>query len=52
LSKEREYTLEKLGKIRSKSQNTKCNKEIKRKPKNNGKQRENPIMTWNDRSIK
>jgi len=44
--------LEKLSKTRSKSQNKKCNKVMERKPKNNGKERANPIMTWNDRRIK
>jgi len=52
LLNEREHTLLKLGNIISESQNIKCSKETKRKPKNNGKQRENTIMTWNDRSVK
>jgi hypothetical protein len=49
LSKERVYTLGKLGKFGQHAQNTKCNIKTKRKPKKNGNQKANPILNHNDR---
>jgi hypothetical protein len=44
--------LEKHGKLGQKTQNKKCSRETKTKPKNNRKQREKTRMNQNHRNVK